>query len=522
MFRKGGAALGVVQSLSQITDHPKISVDPKEYNRIALDKRYFEGKFPAIKFRNTYGQLKERPYVTLNMMQVICRRMASLLYNEQSKITIETRAEQTDDNGQAVDYKEPDEADTFIHDVLEDNDFNKNFERYLESCLALGGIAIRPYVDYNTKKIKLAWVQAPSFYPLRSNTNDVSNAAIATRTVRTEGHQNVYYTLLEFHEWSENQYTVTNELYRSEVSNEVGIKVDLGTLYPDLTPIAQLNPTVFTRPLFVYLKPAGFNNRNITSPLGIGITDNALNTLKQLNDAYDQFNWEVRMGQRRVAVPDNMTEVVFDQSGQHKPQQVFDPDQNVFLSIQGGGMDARSVQDLTTPIRSADYIASLNHFLKTLEMQVGLSSGTFSFDTGGNLQNKTATEVVSENSMTYQTRNSHLTMVERAVQELCVSICELASATIIDGSALYDGPTPTIDQVTVDFDDGVFTDKSASLDYWIKVAAAGFAPKQVAIARALDVPDDVAKQYAEQAATESKPAMPQDNQGGLFGGDGDS
>lgn len=83
--------MGVVQSLGQITDHPKISVDPKEHDRIALDKRYFEGKFRKIEFRNTYGDLKKRPYVTLNMMQVICRRLASLLYNEQSKITIETR-----------------------------------------------------------------------------------------------------------------------------------------------------------------------------------------------------------------------------------------------------------------------------------------------------------------------------------------------------------------------------------------------------------------------------------------------
>lgn len=186
-------------------------------------------------------------------------------------------------------------------------------------------------------------------------------------------------------------------------------------------------------------------------------------------------------------------------------------------------MDDKTVQDLTTPIRSQDYVASLNHFLKTLEMQVGLSSGTFSFDTAGNIQNKTATEVVSENSMTYQTRNSHLTMVERAVQELCVSICELASGTVINGSALYSGPIPTIDQVTVDFDDGVFTDKSASLDYWIKANAAGLVPKRVAIARALDVPDGVAEQYAAEVSKESpEPVAPEDSQSGLFDGDGDS
>lgn len=510
--------MGVVQSLGQITDHPKISIDSREYRRIDLDKQYFEGRFPNVKYINMYGDQRQRQYVTLNMMQVICRRMASIIYNEKSKITIETRPANSDENGQAINYQKPDEADAFIHTVLDDNDFNKNFERYLESCLALGGIAIRPYVDYSTKKVKLAWVQAPSFFPLRSNTSDVTNAAIATRTVQTEGNNNVYYTLLEFHEWSENQYTVTNELYRSEVSDNVGTKVDLSMLYPNLAPTAQLDPAVFTRPLFTYLKPAGFNNRNITSPLGVGICDNALSTLKQINDAYDQFNWEIKMGQRHVAVSEAMTDVVFGDDPSKTPKQIFDPDSNVFIGVPGDPDDV-GITDLTTPIRSQDYIASLNHFIKTLEMQVGLSSGTFSFDNQGL---KTATEVVSENSMTYQTRNSQLTMVERAIQELCVSICELASATVVDGAPLYSGPIPTIDQVTVSFDDGVFTDKAASLDYWIKAAAAGLVPKRVAIARALGVPDDVAKQYAQEASAESQPALPSGEQGGLFGGDGDS
>jgi A118 family predicted phage portal protein len=77
--------------------------------------------------------------------------------------------------------------------------------------------------------------------------------------------------------------------------------------------------------------------------------------------------------------------------------------------------------------------------------------------------------------------------------------------------------------VTVDFDDGVFTDKSASLDYWIKANAAGLVPKRVAIARALDVPDEVAEQYAAEVSQESpEPPVPQDSQSGLFDGDGDS
>ena len=85
LFRKGGEAMGVVQSLGQITDHPKISIDSREYRRIDLDKQYFEGQFPNVKYVNMYGDQRQRQYVTLNMMQVICRRMASIIYNRKAR-----------------------------------------------------------------------------------------------------------------------------------------------------------------------------------------------------------------------------------------------------------------------------------------------------------------------------------------------------------------------------------------------------------------------------------------------------
>ena len=176
-----------------------------------------------------------------------------------------------------------------------------------------------------------------------------------------------------------------------------------------------------------------------------------------------------------------------------------------------------SVTDLTTPIRASDYVTSMNQFLKTLEMQVGLSAGTFSFD-GQSV--KTATEVVSENSMTYQTRNSHLTMVERAIQELAVSICELGRATVINNSNIYSGPIPTIDQVTVDFDDGIFTDKAATADYWIKLQAAGLCADWQAIMHVQGVTEDQARKIAAEIAGDTIDNT-KDPTAGLFGGNGD-
>ncbi|MFV0982492.1 phage portal protein [Latilactobacillus sakei] len=478
--------MGMVNSLTKIVDHPKINVEQSEYDRIAKSLQYFEGGFDDVKYHNSDHELKTRPYMSINMMKVVAKRMASLLYNEQCRINV------GGDN-------EFENANEFIQATFSDNDFNKNFERYLESDLALGGLVIRPYFDVGQGKIKLSWCQAPTIYPLQNNTNDVSEIAIASVNQTIENGKVVYYTLLEFHEWVDGVYQITNELYRSENKSVVGIQVPLSSYeaYKDIEPVAKL--TKVTRPVFTYLKPQGFNNRNITSPLGIGVCDNALSTLKHINDTFDQFNWEIKMGQRRVAVPEDLTSLAIDERGKSQPKQVFDPNQNVFVKMRGDSEEGFKITDMTSEIRSQAYIEALNNALQVLEMQVGLTAGTFSFDAKGGL--KTATEVVSENSMTQQTRSSQLTTVDRAIKELIISILELAKS--FDA---YTGEIPTMGDISIDFDDGVVTDKQQQLDFFTQAKSAGFVSTKLAVKKIFgytdDQADDLIKEINEEAPNE--------------------
>ena len=473
LLRKGGAKVGMVQSLTRIIDHPKITMNEDEYERIRIDRRYFSGEFPKVKYRNSDGRTQEREYVSLNMLQVSAKRMASIVFNEQCKINVndEKTAE-------------------FVRTTLANNDFMKNFESYLESMFAMGGLAIRPYYDDISKQIKLSWAQAPTIYPLQSNSNNISNFAIASKSRRTEGDKTAYYTLLEFHEWNEKEYVVTNELYRSEELNTVGVKVPLKMLYANMSDSATFFQQEFSRPQVVYLKPAGFNNKDITSPLGLGLGSNARSTLKQINDANDQFYWEIKMGQRRVAVSSSLTKAMPDPAtGVVKP--FFDSDQNVFLKFTDTFGDGLGVQDLTTPIRADDYIKSINNLIKKYEMQTGFSAGTFSFSEAQGI--KTATEIVSENSMTYQTRNSQTAQIERAIQELVISICELAKL-----NGIFNGFIPDIEDIAVDFDDGIFTDKSALLTYWAPRIAAGLGTKVQALMALDGLTEEEAAKLADE------------------------
>ena len=480
-------------NLNSILEHPKIAVTQAEYDRVLRNLVYYQSRWEDIAYTNTDGDIQTRKMQHLPIARTASKKIASLVYNEQATITTEDAVLQK-----------------FLDNMLTNDRFNKNFERYLESCLALGGLAMRPYVDGD--EIRVAFIQAPVFLPLESNTQDVSNAAILTKTIKSEGKKNVYYTLVEFHEWitkdgqetgstkDKSLYRITNELYKSNQDGVLGQRVNLNELdkYATLEPVTIVKD--LSRPLFPYLKTPGMNNKDINSPLGLSIFDNAKTTIDFINRTYDEFMWEVKMGQRRVLVPEQLAQLkVRREDGTIDFKRRFDVEQNVYMQIGTGNMDSGGITDLTSPIRASDYISAISEGLKLFEMQIGVSSGMFTFDGQGV---RTATEIVSENSDTYQMRNSIVALVEQSIKELCVSMCELGKAV-----GLYQGKIPELNDISVNLDDGVFTDRHAELDYWMKMVAAGFATQKRGIAKTLNLTDE----EAEKELAEINSSLPIEN-----------
>ena len=459
LFKRGGyIAMG--ERLETINDHPKVNIDQNELERIAQDFREYSGKYPLIGYINSNGVKQEREYCFLNMRKLTSEMMSSLVFNEQVDIAVDNAA-----------------ADEFIQHVFEHNDFKKNMIRYLEPMFATGGLAARPYVDTDTGEVEFSWALANAFFPLRHNSGGIAEGVLMFSTIKTESKKTVYYTMLEFHEWRDKDYIITNELYRTEDKTVIGDRVPLGYegVYEGIEPETVIQG--LSKPIFNYLKPSGFNNFSTDSPLGVGICDNSATTLKQINDAYDQFNWEIRMGQRSVIVSDHLLNYSFDEKGNRQAPE-FDPDVNIYRPMRMDG-DTEFVKDITHDIRTQQYIDAINQFFKTLEMQMQLSVGTFSFD-GKSV--KTATEVVSENSLTYRTRNMQCNEVEKFIKGLIVSVLEIASATTLDGGRrLYTGVIPTFEQISVDFDDGIFESAEQKLKFYSNAKMAGIVPTTEAI-----------------------------------------
>lgn len=506
-FTKGKIAMGFGNSLANITDDPRVNLPVSEIQRIRKDLDYYSDNFADIKFFNTKNELRKRKPSTLSITHQAARKLASVIFNEQVTVSV---------TGETI--------DNFVNEVLTDNLFNLKYEEYLETGIVTGGFAVRPYVDNN--KIKLAWIRADQFVPLQSNTNDIQSAVIVNRTTRSENNNMVWYSLLEFHEFDGiSSETITNELYRSENVSEIGQQVNLTVLdeFADLPEQVVINDIV--RPTFAYFKTPGKNNKSIESPLGIGIVENNMHVIDAINTAQDQFYREVKLGKRRIAIDGTLMKPQAEHSGDDMSgAPVFDPDDDVFMQV-GKTRDGKPIiEDLTKDIRVQQYNDSLQVFMREFENNIGLSQGTLSTD--ATKSDKTATEVVSDNSETYRTRSSYITQVEKQIKELITSIVQLATKP-----ELFDNQSSPLSvdlvnnplEINLHFDDGVFVDKDKQLEEDLKVAMAGFMPKKQFLMRNYGLSEDDAEEWLVELQSEAPETdnMP-DKQAGMLGGnDGD-
>lgn len=472
-FKKGGL---LTESLNTPIDHPKIGVDPREYNRILENIRVYGCKFPSVAYRNSQNVTCYREPVPLNVVKFASNWMATLLYNEKCRINI------SDTN-----------ANEFIQALLLKSNFNSNFQKYLEPEYAIGGLAIRPYYSQEDEAIKISWCLPDRFFPLSSNSGEVSEAAFLTKTREVNGKKVYYYSLFEFHEWKGNVYVISNELYKSDDSTQIGKKVPLNTLvkYADLPEESHIEG--LSRPLFVYLQPAQMNNIDMDSPLGVGMCDNARQTISTINLLHDKFWQNIRRARSGIITAPEYTRVRQENGTLH----LVPDEDDIFLPVPGGIND-EPFKEITIKINPDEFITAINFELRTFEAQTGFSAGTFGFDEASGL--KTATEVVSEDSMTYQTRNKQIVVIEQALRDLVHSILELATAV-----GLYTGETNP--DVTVDFDEGVFQDKGSQLDFYSKAFNSKLIPQTEAIKRTFNLTDKEAQAWVTQINAEAMQRM---------------
>lgn len=463
--------MNLVKGIKSVTD--KVDVSKEQYTHIETWKQLYQGYHPdyhTIKYVTPLGE-KARVMHSLKMPKQIAAKMATLIYNEKCEINISDE-----------------QHDTFIKGVLKANKFDREFQTQLEYGFALGGLVAKGYIEDG--RVKINYVTADCFVPVTYDVQgNIREGVFVNETHSTQKK----YTLLEWHLWRPEGYLIKNELYESDNREELGIEVPLNRLqqYADLDEETYVEG--LERPLFAYFKPNLANNFDFGSPLGISLYANALDTLKDIDAAYDSFKQEFKLGRKRIMVPSTALKAVIDpETGAFK--RYFDATDEVYEAL---NMETDQFKDISMPLRIEEHIAAINAYLKILAMQLGMSPGTFTFDASGL---KTATEVVSQNDETFRTKQSHETMVEAFIKEI---------VEIIDVLSMANGDLQAVPEYefTVAFDDSIAEDSTAIANRQILLVGAGLQSKVRAIMKVQKVSWEEAEIILQEVTKEQQMAM---------------
>lgn len=486
-FMSAGATTGVAREFKDIFELGGVPAFQQFYNfGIFPWKWVYKGFYNAwhlIAAPTIENPKATRRMAYLNLSKAVCSELAGMVWTDQTEVTVSTAGIELAEN-------EEDPLQKFVRkSALEKNNFGVKMGETIEQAAALGGAALKVWRDVRhdsdgrevegSERLKIGYCMADQFIPTAWDNAEISEAVFISRQAKG----GYYYTRLEWHKWDGATYTITNELYRAdqyrtgsrEPQDILGMRVPLAEIYPFLDETATVDGIENT--LFSYFRTPTANNIDDNSPLGVSIYANAMETLHALDICFDSFVREFRLGKKRIIVPARMIKTVIDPvSGE--PRRYFDATDETYEALSTDDPDSLKIQDNSIELRVDEHISAMNAFLNIFCLQVGLSSGTFSFDAKSGL--KTATEVVSENSKTYKTVKNFQNMIRPAVVRLVENIITVA--------ALYDMKTEDGQSVrelaergytvNVAMDDGITQDRQTNVNEGMALVGAGLLSKK--------------------------------------------
>ena len=453
---------------------------------------------PVMTIRDPKG--KKRTLATMNAGKMACSQMARYVWNERCAIHASMKSAPEDDP-----------LDGFLQFVLKENRFGTAFGDLLEKSFALGGGALKEWVEVpkNDKgddiaegKVRIGYTMASQFVPTAWDNSRITSGIFINR----EAKDGYYYTTVEWHRLDGTTYRVTNDVYRipiketDEPQNILGWWYPLDKIYPLLSPDTTIEGVNGT--FFQYIRPFGANYADDNSPLGMSIYAPALNTLHGIDIMFDSLQREFVLGKKRIIAPARAMKMSAGLNG-GRPQRYFDADDEVWEALATDNPEDLKIYDNSVDLRVDQHITGINGDLAILCAQIGFDPGTLSFDASRGL--KTATEVISENSKTFGTVKAHENIVRDAITQMVHAIFELAARYGLtwEGKTVESLISGGYD-VTVTFDDSIIEDKNAEINQGIALIGAGVKTKKRFLMEKLGMTEEDAEKELTQIGEERK------------------
>lgn len=389
------------------------------YNHIEEWRQWWAGYVKSFhKFSETTdtGKKKERTLYSLRMAKKICEDWAACLLNEKTQIVLKDEAsseflqgpeEEQSTGGVFGAISFWDEANSLVEKAFYSG--TGAFVMKLDGLLAGqdGAVLTSPEAS-----IRMEYLPAMNIFPITVRYHQITEVAFASEnTVR--GQKYVY---LEIHTLENGLYVIQNRYFKSNG----------GALTPAPLPegVAERINTGSPYPFFAIIHPNIVNPYDNNMGLGCSVFSQAVDNLKGVDIAYNNFNRDLWLGGKKVFYSRELTKTIgVDNDG--KPIYLAPDDmlQQLFVSV-GDEIteDKKLVHEFNPDLRVQDNRDAVQAQLDYLSFKCGMGTRHYQFSNNMRAAQVTATQYTGEKQELKQNAAKHGIVVEQALQSIVRAI----------------------------------------------------------------------------------------------------
>lgn len=425
---------------------------------------WYKGKVPTFHTEKRYNGASSivREKSKLYMAKRVSEDIASLTCNENLIINVEDKEENTFLLGQDD-----------MTGVLGQNDFWASLSKTMELTAALGTAAMEVVVENLLQvedklivspdsKIKIARYDCLHILPLSWDNNGKILEVCFIDEYKIK--DDTYLELRLHVKDDKGNYVIVNKKCKVDylnTNNEV-----CNFIYLDNNSVIKEFNTGSDIPWFTVYKMPQINNFDIHSPIGASAYGDAIDVLKSIDDAFDTLCTEFKYSRKKVYY--NKSLLQRDKNGK-----VVLPDDDDFIKdvffltgddLEGTPNEKEPIKESNFTIRTKEIAEGIELLLNIFSFKCGLGNGYYKFSNGS--VQKTATEVISQNSDLYR----NICKMQLAVEK---NIYEIIKALLYVSNYFF-GTSYNLDcKMSVTFDASLIEDKTAERERALKEVQLG-------------------------------------------------
>ncbi|MBP1544334.1 MAG: phage portal protein [Oscillospiraceae bacterium] len=340
-----------------------------------------------------------------------------------------------------------------------------NLDRITQLTLAGGYTAIKPYITASGE-VFFDFGTSRDFLPIALDENGHITEGTFFERIR---YRNKVYERREHHCFANGVHRVTNTAWICDTHR----RIELNEIprWAALMPQGEIPSDI---PMIATFRTPYANNIDLDSELPISMYANSLDTLHEIDAAHSEYLAEFRKMRAKVFADGG----VFDA----RYGKITD---DYFVSVDGDGVKTMEQQIMTyaPQIREDAHKAAINTELRLYEVQIGVSNGTFTFDSQKGLV--TATQVLSEDKTTYNT----VCQLQRQLKPVLESLAQITA-----NLARFYGFEVTDGEPGIEFGDSVFEDTGTEFNRRMQMVQAGLLKPEYMLTWYFGVPEETARE----------------------------